>query len=83
MTMVVSSGDLAMTRLLEEAVLAAQKLSAAEQDALAALIMDEIRDEKQWEKTFANSQSQLSQLAQKARNDISSGRVSNKGIDEL
>ena len=72
-----------MTHLLEQAIGEARKLSAPEQDAIAALIMDELADERRWDEAFANSQSQLSRLAAKVRQDVAAGRVRDIGIDEL
>ncbi len=51
--------------------------------ALAALILAEINDERRWETAFANSQEQLSKMADKVRDDIRAGRVRELGIDEL
>ena len=72
-----------MTQRLEQAIGEARKLSAPEQDAIAALIMDELGDERRWDEAFANSQSQLSRLAAKVRQDVAAGRVRDIGIDEL
>ena len=72
-----------MTQLLQQALLEVQKLAAPEQDAIAAIILDVIADERRWEETFASSQEQLAQLAAKVRDDIHAGRVSNVGIDEI
>jgi len=72
-----------MTQLLQQALVEVQKLSAPEQDAIAALILEEINDERRWEEAFARSQDQLSRLAAKAREDIRAGRVKSVGMDEL
>jgi len=48
-----------MTQLLEQAIAELNKLPAPDQDALAALILAEINDERRWETAFANSQDQL------------------------
>jgi hypothetical protein len=72
-----------MTHLLEQAIVEVQKLPAPEQDAIAAIILEEIADEKRWEEAFARSQDQLTGLAAKVREDIRAGRVKNMGIDDL
>ena len=72
-----------MTQLLEQAINEARKLSAPEQDAIAALILEELADDRRWDEAFANSQSQLSKLAAKVKRDIADGRVRDGGIDEL
>lgn len=72
-----------MTQLLEQAIGEARKLPASEQDAIAALILEELADERRWSEAFANSEDQLSKLAAKVRRDIADGRVRDLGIDEL
>ena len=72
-----------MTQLLEQAIAELNKLPAPDQDALAALILAEINDERRWETAFANSQDQLATMADKVRDDIRAGRVRDLGIDEL
>ncbi len=66
-----------MTQLLEQAIAELNKLPAQDQDALAALILAEINDERRWEAAFANSQDQLVKLAEKVRDDIRAGRARN------
>ncbi len=72
-----------MTTLLEAAIAELHKLSAPEQDAIAQIILDELADEQQWEKQFAQSQDALARLAAKVRSDIRIGRVKPMGMDEL
>jgi hypothetical protein len=72
-----------MTQLLQQALGEVQKLSAAEQDAIAALILDELSDDRQWDEAFAKSQPQLDKLAAKARADVAQGRVQEQGFDDL
>ena len=72
-----------MTHLLQRAIAELQKLSDSEQDAKAAVILEEIADEEQWQSAFANSQGELSRIAEKVREDIRQGRVRDLGIDEL
>ena len=64
-----------MTDLLEKALAEVSKLSAEEQDVIAALILEALEDERQWEAAFAASQDKLAKLAQKVREDIRAGRV--------
>lgn len=70
-----------MTRLLEQALSEVEKLSTYEQDAIAAIILDEIADERRWDEVFVASRDQLSRLAEKARADIRAGRVDDMGMD--
>ncbi len=72
-----------MTQLLQQAIAELHKLPDSDQDAIAALILAEIADEEQWADTFANSQDELSRMAEKVRDDIRAGRVRSTGIDEL
>ena len=72
-----------MTHLLQEALAQVQGLPDAEQDAIAALILEELADERRWDQAFARSQEQLAQLADRVRQDIRDGRVRRLGIDEL
>jgi len=64
-----------MNKILDEAFKAAQKLPAAEQAALGAIILDEIADEARWAKTFATTQDVLAKLADEALEELQAGRV--------
>lgn len=55
-----------MTKLLEKAFEAATQLPPEQQDAVAAIILDEISSEQRWDEAFAKSQDVLSALAKKA-----------------
>jgi len=72
-----------MTKLLAVALDKLHKLPEAEQDAMAAMILDELQDEQKWDVVFARSQDKLKKLAQKVRADIKAGRVKKMGFDEL
>jgi hypothetical protein len=72
-----------VTQLLQRALAAVQKLSSSEQDAIAAIIIDELEDEKLWDEAFAQSQESLSRLVEKARADVRAGKTKNMGFDEL
>lgn len=64
-----------MTQLLENAIAAVRKLPAPDQDAIAALILEQIADDHAWDEAFARSQDQLARLADMARAEIEAGRV--------
>lgn len=72
-----------MTQLLEKALAEVAKLTPEAQDAVAALILEELEDEQRWDEACAASQPQLAKLAKKVRDDIRAGRVRKMGIDEL
>ena len=64
-----------MTQLLEKALSEAAKLPASEQDAVAAILLEEIASERRWSESFAKSQDLLAQLAKKALADFAAGRT--------
>jgi hypothetical protein len=72
-----------MTQLLEKVLTEVQKLPPEKQDAIAAVILEELEDAQLWDKAFSESQDKLAQLAQKVRTDIKAGRIRKMGIDEL
>jgi len=72
-----------MTRLLERAVEKARKLSDSEQDAIAALILEELEDEIGWEKAFARSQDTLAKLAEEAMAEDRAGKTEELDPDRL
>ena len=72
-----------MTPLLKKVLDEVYKHRPEEQDAIAAVILEELEDERQWQAAFAESQDKLAQLARKVRADIKTGRIKNMGIDEL
>ena len=72
-----------MTQLMEQALAEIGKLPEADQDVIAAIILDEIADERRWDKSFSRSQDKLAKIADRVRDDIRTGRVKDVGIDEL
>ena len=72
-----------MTKLLERAVEKARKLPDPEQDAIAALILEELEDEVRWEKAFARSQDALAKLAQEAMVEDRAGKTKELDPDTL
>ena len=55
-----------MTKLLEEALAELSKLPMAEQDAIAAWLLEELASERHWEKLFGESQEVLARMADEA-----------------
>jgi hypothetical protein len=72
-----------MSQLLEQAVAEARKLSDVEQDAIAAIILEEIEDEQRWEQALARSPGKLSALAARAAEQVQTGQCRTAGFDEL
>jgi hypothetical protein len=64
-----------MTELLERAFTEASKLPEKEQDAMAALLLEELSSEQRWEAAFAASQPQLSKMAQAALREFQDGET--------
>ncbi|MEX0718080.1 MAG: hypothetical protein WD066_15920 [Planctomycetaceae bacterium] len=71
-----------MTQLLQQALAQLEELPAAEQDAIAALILEELDDERRWDESFARTQEQLGRIAEQVRQEIRAGRVRAFGPDE-
>lgn len=55
-----------MSDLLDKAVARAKQLPVDQQNALAAFLMEEIKDEKRWDEAFAGSSDVLERLAAEA-----------------
>ena len=64
-----------MTRLLKEVMAKLSKLSPARQDELAAWLLAEMEDEARWDKSFAESQDALAQLADEALEEFRRGET--------
>jgi len=64
-----------MTQLLEKALNEVAKLPAPEQDAVAAIVLEELASEQRWSDSFAKSQDMLAKLAEKALADHAAGRT--------
>jgi hypothetical protein len=64
-----------MTQLLEKALSQVAKLPASEQDAVVAIVMEELASEQRWTDSFAKSQDLLAKLAEKALADHAAGRT--------
>lgn len=71
-----------MTQLLEQAIDAVRKLPASAQDAIAALILEQITDDRAWDDAFARSQDQLARLAARAREQVAAGQTRRLGRRE-
>ncbi len=64
-----------MTQLLEQAYGRVAGLPATEQDAIAALILEELEDEDRWQRAFGRSAEALSRLAAEALSEHQAGRT--------
>lgn len=64
-----------MTQLLEKALREVARLPAAEQDAMAAILLEELASERRWSDSFAKSQDLLAKLAEEALAEHAAGRT--------
>ena len=72
-----------MSQLLEHAVAEARKLPDADQEAIAALILAEIEDDRLWEEAFARSPDKLKGMAARAAEQVRAGQCRTAGFDDL
>ena len=64
----------AMTKLLQQAVNEVIKLPADAQDAIASRLLNDLKDEQQWDDAFARTtDAQWDRMAQKVRDDLADG----------
>jgi hypothetical protein len=70
-----------MTQALSTAVATAAQLPAEEQDALAAILLEEMESEERWSALFADSPNLLERMANEAIQDFQAGGV--QPIDQL
>ena len=64
-----------MTALLERAIQETEALSDTDQDFLAALLLENIQDAKQWDAQFAASKDVLEKLFDEATAEYEAGRT--------
>jgi hypothetical protein len=64
-----------MTHLLEDALRKVGKLSADEQNAIAAQILETLKDEEAWEKMLRKNPAKLRKLAAKALDEHRQGKT--------
>ena len=69
-----------MTHVLEVALAEVAKLSLAEQDALGAILLDEIKSEQRWSESLSASQDVLKFMAGEAQMEHRAGKT--KPLDE-
>ena len=72
-----------MSPLLQQAIATACKLHEADQKVIAALILEEIEEDRKWEESFARSPEKLKTLASRAVEQVRAGRFRAAGFDEL
>jgi len=68
-------GEALMTELLDRAVRQAATLPPEEQDALAAVLLEELASERRWSELLAGGKDKLAAMAAEAREELRSGRT--------
>ena len=64
-----------MTDLLEQAIAKLKTRPISEQDAIAALILEELEDDNRWDESFARSPDLLTKLAAEAMAEHRAGKT--------
>jgi hypothetical protein len=64
-----------MTELLEQAIAQLKGQSSDRQDAIAALILEELDEERRWDKSFGRSPDLLARLAAEAMDEYGPGKA--------
>jgi hypothetical protein len=64
-----------MTESLESAIARVKTLPASEQDAIAAMILEELENEIRWDEAFSRSPDVLAQLAASAMAEYHAGKT--------
>ena len=72
-----------MTKLLEKAFKKASKLPAVEQNAVARWLIDELETEKEWAKSFSESEDVLDKLADETIEAYKKGKTISMDFDRL
>ena len=74
-----------MSQLMEQAFQQARLLPEEDQEALAAIILQEIESERRWEELFARPESAdlLSRMADEALAAVRAGRAEKLDLNEL
>lgn len=63
-----------MVKRLESIVRKVEQLSEPEQEAIAAILEAELEDEQQWRKRFAETETTLLKVAERARRQYDAGQ---------
>ncbi len=64
-----------MSELLEQAIAKLKTLPTDKQDAIAALILEEIEEERRWDESFVVSPDLLAKLAAEAMTEYREGKT--------
>jgi hypothetical protein len=64
-----------MTQLLEKALREVSKLPPSDQDAVAAIVLEELASEQKWAELFETSQDALARMAEEALAEHRAGKT--------
>jgi hypothetical protein len=72
-----------VTSLLEHAIAKLRSLPESEQDVIAAMILEELEDDRRWDAAFARSPDLLAQLAASAIAEYHDGKTQELDLEKL
>lgn len=72
-----------MTELLERAIARLQTLPEGEQNAIAAMILEEIEGDRRWDESFSRSPDLLAKLAASAMAEYRAGKTQELDPEKL
>ncbi len=72
-----------MTELLKKAFDEASKLPREQQDAIASLLLEELKSERRWDRAFEGSQDALARLADDALAEDARGDTRELDLSDL
>lgn len=72
-----------MTELLKKAFNEASKLPREQQDAIASLLLEELKSDRNWDRAFENSQDALAKLADDALAEDQRGETEDLDLSNL
>jgi hypothetical protein len=64
-----------MTKLMEQVIATVSALPPEVQEYYATILLDELKDEQDWNDAFAASQDQLAELADEALREFAAGKT--------
>lgn len=72
-----------MTRLLEKAFEKASKLPESDQNVIAKWLLEELESERNWEKSFSESEDILDQLVKETMEAYEEGKTNKLDLNKL
>ena len=72
-----------MSKLLDQAILEAQKLPESEQEAVGAWLLAELESDRRWDEMFSEPSAVIERMAREALDDHRAGRAAELDPDKL